>query len=303
MCWGDHYVQLFKRACFKSLCWPKNKAAIEGATWNVYTKREHFADFDKIFEGSGFELHLHEIGESVRVAGCGFVKTGQCDAGVILLAGLRDQIARCLQAKKKCLLAPPDTIFGDGSVPNLLHLGSVPGSCVSVAHPRVLPAIVDEIEYFGATRGSVDNAHLVTLAMQHAHDSWKYGELGHAKNNSYIGGISWRRIGAGLYSVTHRLPTVYLADFAPQDFDFFWGQVSFGAWDHRWPAENLLRYERQRYVGSSDAVFIIEVTEWDKNCPPEIDKQHLVGQAEDAFWNSHYHNGINRQTSVIFRGE
>lgn len=294
---------MFARSCFKSLNWPLNKASIQGSTWNVYTKREHFEEFDKIFDGSGFQLNLFEIGDSTRVAGCGFIKTSQCDAGVILLAGLRDQIARSIQEKKRCLFAPPDTIFGDGSVANLLALGSIPHSCVAVAHPRVLPAIVDDIEYLGATRGSVTNAHLVTMAMKHAHDSWKYGEIGHAKNNSFIGGISWKQIGHGLYSVTHRLPTVYLADFTPQDFDFFWGQVSFGAWDHRWPAENLLRFERQRLVGSSDAAFIVEVTEWDKNCPPEIDKQHYVGQPADAYWNSHYHNGINRQTSVIFRGE
>lgn len=303
MAWGSHYVQMFNRACFKSLNWPKNKAATQGSTWNIYTKREHFDEFTSIFDGAGFELRLFDIGDSVRVAGCGFVKASQCDAGVILLAGLRDQIARCLHEKKKCLFAPPDTIFGDGSVPGLLGLGSIPGSCVAVAHPRVLPAIIDEIEYFGATRGGVDNVHMVSLAMRHAHDSWKYAEMGHPKNNSFVGGISWRQLEPGLFAVTHRLPTVYLADFIPQDFDFFWGQVSFGGWDHRWPAENLLRFERQRYVGSSDAAFIVEVTEWDKNVPPEVDKKHLVGHAEDAFWNSHYHNGINRQTSVIFRGE
>lgn len=302
MAWGSHYVDLFKRACFKSLNWPKNQQAIHGATWNIYTKPEHFQEFETIFAGSSYKLQLFAIGESTRVAGCGFVKTNQCDAGVILLAGLRDQIAICLQSKKRMLMAPPDTLFGDGSVANMIALGSTPGSCVAAAHARVLPSLVDDVDYLCATRGPVSNSQLVTMAFKHAHDSWKFAEVGHAKNNSFIGGIAWKELDHGLYSCIHRLPTVYFADFIPQDYDFFWGQVSFGGWDHRWPAENLMRFERQRYVGSSDAAFIVEVTEWDKNVPPEI-SQRPAGIAEDSYWNSHYHNGINRQTSVILRGE
>lgn len=302
MMYGSHYIELFRRACFKSINWPLNRAAVEKRVWNIYTKRDHFEELGQLFKDSPFELRLYEITDSMRVAGCGFVKTSQCDGGVILLNGLRDQIAYSIENKSKMLFCPPDTIFGDGSVPSLLAIGSGSGACVSVAHPRVLPSVLDEIDILGATRGAITNAQLVTMAFKHAHDSWKYGEVGHEKNNSFIGGISWRKLSDGLYSVCHRLPTVYLADFNGSDFDFFWGQVSFGGWDHRWPAENLIRQERQRYVGSSDAAFIVEITEWDKNVPPEVSGRPPAGH-EDAYWNGHYHNGINRQTSVIFRGE
>lgn len=303
MVYGDHYVDLFKKACFRSINWPLNVATLKDKIWNVYTKKEHFPQFEQIFKDSMFKLQLFEIGDAMRVAGCGYVKTAQCDAGVILLNGLREQIAYSIQNKSKMLFAPPDTIFGDGTIPNLIRLGAGLKTCVSVAHPRVLPSILEEIDVLGATRGSITNASLVTMLKEHAHASWKYAEVGHEKNNSFIGGIAWQSLSPSLTHVTHRLPTVYMADFNETDFDFFWGQVSFGGWDHRWPAENLIRQERQRYVGSSDACFIVEVTEWDKNVPPAVAQTPLLADQPDLYWNGHYHNGINRQTSVIFRGE
>lgn len=299
--YGDYYINLFKRACFRSLNWPLNQAALNGCVWNIYTKKEHFEELDKLFEGYPFKLCLYEIGPSVHVAGCGYVKTTQCDGGVILLNGLRQQIQYSIANKSKMLLAPPDTVFGDGTIPNLFEIGRNSGVCVSVAHPRVLPEVLDEIDVLGATRGALSNPQLVTQTFKHAHNAWKYAESGHEKNNSFVGGIVWRELCRGIYSVNHRLPTVYLADFNESDWDFWWGQVSFGAWDHRWPSENLIRQERQRYVGSSDACMIVEVTDWDKNCPPEL-QDKPVGP-DDAYWNSHYHNQIDRQFSVIFRGE
>src|SRR5689334_5188235 len=92
MMYGEHYINLFKRAAFRSLNWPKNKARLLGKSWHIYTKREHFEELKELFKDSGFNLVLFEMGESMRVAGCGYVKTHQCDQGVIMLNGLRDQI-------------------------------------------------------------------------------------------------------------------------------------------------------------------------------------------------------------------
>lgn len=283
--------------------WPGNIEPLKGKDWHIYTKPEHYQDFENLFKDSPFNLKLMEIGKAIRVAGCGMIPTTQCDSGVILLQGLRNEIAYGIQNQSKMLLAPPDTIFGDGTIPNMLEIGRGVGANVAVAHPRVLPSIIEEIETIAATRGSVKNANLVTLAERHAHDSWKFAEDGHEKNNSFVGGIYKKTLAPGLTLVTHRLPTVYLADFTPPDFDFFWGQVSWGGWDHRWPAENLIRQERMRYVGSSDACFVCEVTEWDKNVPPELPQKPPAHYPPDSYWNGHYHNGINRQFSVIFRGE
>lgn len=297
---GAHYVELFKNACFRSLNWPLNQSALAGHKWHVYTKPEHCETVKKLFEGKPYELVLHTIGESMRVAGVGTVPTKQCDDGIILLNCLRNEIGNCIQTGSKVLFAPPDTIFGDGTVSNLLTLGQAPGTCVAVAHPRVLPGILEEIEVLGATRGAVSNAQLVTLSLNHAHDSWKFAEVGHEKSNSYVGGISWRRLSNGLISVTHRLPTAYLCDFNQSDWSWWWGMVSFGAFDHTWPGEQLVRQERLRYAGSSDACFICEVTDWDKNVPPEV---NTAVPKDDSYWGDRVHHSMNRQFNVMFRGE
>lgn len=302
MFYGQHYVDLFRRACFRSLNWPKNQLVLTGRTWNVITTTDHFDEVKKIFEGSPFKLQLFGIGEFQGVAGCVNVKTSQCDGGVLMLNGLRDQIVFCLQNNSKLLLAPPDTIFGDGTVDNLLTLGSEPETCVAVAHPRVLPSILEPIEYDGSTDGAISNQKLVSLSMKHAHDSWKFAEIGHKHNNSYMGGIAWKRLSESLISVTHRLPTPYFMGFNRSDWDYWCGTVSFGALDHSWPGDRLIRQERLRVVGSSDACFIAEVTDHDKNVPPVLtDETRERLPLNDDYWGDRLHHSVNRLFNVIWK--
>lgn len=304
MVWGSHHVELFKKSCFRSLHWPKNLERIRGKDWFIYTHPSHFDEFQSLFKNSPFNLKLLGIPESASfLPGVKPVMWNECEQGIVLLYGLKFMIRHSIENHSRMLFAPPDTLFGDGTIPNMIEAGSTPGTAVTVAHPRVLPSILEEIDVIGATTGPISNAKLVTLFMRHAHDSWKYAEIGHEHNNSYVGGISWKKLESGLYLMQHRLPTAYFVDFVAPDVDFFWGQVSFGGWDHRWPSENLIRFERMRYVGSSDACFIVEVTDWDKNVPQKMDKKNTEGYPDDHYWNVHYHNSINRQFSVILRGE
>lgn len=301
--WGEKHVDLFRRACFRSINWPLNRAATESRPWHVYTKPEHFDEIRNIFEGSSFALRLSPIGESQRVAGCGMVPTRQCDAGVILLNGFREQIQFSLQNKSKLLLCPPDTIFGDGTIPNLLALGVNAGAVVAIHHSRCLPDVIEDFESRCATRGALTNPQLVTMAMSYAHKSWEYAEAGHERNNSFIGGIAWNKLGIGLYSVTHRLPTPYLMDFEISDWDYWWGTVSFGALDHSWPGDRLVRQERLRVCGSSDACFVTEITDADQNVPPIIQEKHPLQVSPDSYWGDRLHHSVNRLFNVILRGE
>lgn len=301
MMWGSHYIEMFKRSCFRSINWPLNREVVKDHIWNIYTKKEHFEELDALFKDQPFKLQLWEIGESIRVAGVGYVPFRQCDAGVVLLNGLRDQIHWSITNQSKMLFCPPDSLFGDGSIPNLISIGSDPYTCVFSVHPRVLPSIVDDIDYLGATRGSISNASLVTLAFKHQHAAWEYAEVGHKNNNSLIGGISWKKLSSGLYSVQHRLPTPYFLGFTESDYSYWWGQVSFGCLDHRFPGENLIRQERQRIVGSSDACFVVEITDHDKNVPPIA--EGVKTKDPDAYWGDCLHHSVNRLFSVILRGE
>lgn len=302
MMYGKEYIETFKKACFRSINYPKNLASVRDKTWAIYTKKEHFAELIELFKNAPFKLELHAIEESMRVAGCGFIKTSQCDSGVILLNGLRTQILFCIKNNYKMLLAPPDTIFGDGTIPNILALGKDPGVCVGVAHARVHPTVLDHLEYIGATTGAPTNADLVSMLKEHAHASWEFAEIGHKNNNSFVGGIAWSRLSDSLISVQHRLPTPYLMSFDASDWSFWWGTVSFGALDHTWPGDRLYKQERFRYCGSSDACMILEITEKDKNVPPIVEKEALEDKIGDAYWGDRTHHSINRLFNVIWRG-
>jgi hypothetical protein len=303
--WGDHHVDLFIRGTLKSLSWPANREALDGSTWNVVTKSDYAARIKTAFEAvfPNVKLQLTIVPPTVKT-GMGEVDSGLLDHSNLILMFLQAEIKACLETKSRFLLAPPDTIFSENSIPNLLLLGSGEGTCVAVPHPRVLPEIIDDIQSAHQTSEA-----LVALALgKHAHQSWKAAEMGCDCQNSLIGGIAWRKLkttygNETLYAVQHRLPTVYLANFLPEDFAYFINQPSFGAYDHSWPGERLIRQERQRTVGSSDAAFICEVTEFDKNIPPwTAEMRSVLQNVPDAFYRDTLHACHNRLFVSVFRG-
>lgn len=300
MVYGAEHIDLFRNACFKSLMWAKNREAASGKVWTVYTKASHFAEMEAIFKDSPFTLNLMAIRETQMLPGVTQpVPTEICEAGVLLLNGLRQDMLHALQDNSKTLMAPPDTIFGNGTIANLLKLGRERYSVVTVAHPRVLPAILPEIEALSHDHGGISNRKLVELAMHHAHDSWKFAEVDHPENTSYTGGIAWQKLSDGMISVTHRLPTPYLIDYHPRDSNFWFSINSFGALDHTWPGDRLIRQQRMRFAGSSDMCFAVEITAADKNVPPKT--PHKIDSNE--FWGDSLHHETNRLFNITFRGE
>ncbi len=219
--------------------------------------------------------------------------------GAYLLQCLMSMMNTCIKDGSKLLMAPPDTIFSEGTIECLLRAGAQRGSCVAVPHPRVSPSIFGKIKDV-----PLSGAELTTLAMKHGHKAWLEAEIGHPNQNSFVGGIAWKRLGNKTIGVQHRLPTIYLADFLPQDLIEFQKPhdnlpPTFGSWDHVWPTF-LLSQERQRMIGSSDAACILEVTKEDLNVPPS----HPVSKEEpDQYWRKMPHNVINRQYLYVMREE
>lgn len=294
--WGDKHLDWFEKACVNSLAWPKNRAAIPlDSRWTLFSKKD---DIKRAAEIASAILPLAQI-DFLEMPQS--VKGSSPEMGNVLLQGFLLTMKRCLTDGAKLLMAPPDTIFGDGTIPTLLATGKEAHLCVAVAHPRVTPSIFSQ---FKPSR-EMSNAELVTAAWKHLHPSWTQAEAGLQQTNSFVGGVSWRKLAHNLVSVTHRLPTVYLADFVPSDLTFFQQPhdglpPTFGVWDHGWPGHCLIPSQRQRIVGGSDAAFIVELTDEDKNVPPTLNGNPFE---PDAFWRSEPHNAHNRQTCVIFRGE
>ncbi len=290
--WGAMHFEWWKRGCFKTLAFRKNKKAIieNCSVWNINTEEKNFQAIEKLVAENfqGLEIKLNSTDHLRRYTDH-------------LQSALVNQMESCVRAKERFLFAPPDTCFGDGTIKSLMAIGKDDKSCVAVAHPRVVPDFFQELDYVdvGSAKSwgaSLENSYLVSRAWRYLHQSWEDAEVGHPRQNGKSGGVWWSKIGEGLYRIQHALPTVYFADFTEQDLQYFQLCTGFGNYDHLWPAEILVPQDRQQFVGSSDACFIVEITEKLKNIPP------VWPGNPNEFWKNHAHNKQNRATSVIFRG-
>lgn len=292
--WNDERIETFKKGPLKSLLWPKNKQVLEGATWDVWTKKEHVDELERLFFNAvDCKVETHLLPD---------LKDGNgrdAPAPYMLHQPILTQMVTCLNTQSKMLMLPPDTIFGEGTLPNIMKLGQDPSICVAVPHVRVAPHI---LHAFTEDR-PYSNQELARASFGEAlHQSWVEAERGHPKYNSFWSGVCWDKCGDGLVSVTHRVPTVYLASFTGQDHAFWQMQQSFGSWDHRWPGECLIRQSRQRLPGSSDLCMIAEITGIGDNIPPATPPEVVAqGNPPDYFWTDTLHGEHNRQTQFIVR--
>lgn len=279
--WGKKHLDIFINTSLRSLTWPKNFEALKGheATWNIFLDDE---DHDHLRAKLPKDLNINLKSTSLLRE---YIDQAQ--------SAFMWQAKECLELKQRLIMAPPDLLFGDGTVPNMLKIGKDEGSVVVIPHVRVLPEAIKEI-----TR-PYSNAKLVTLAWKHLHRSWIDAEANKKGNTSFHGGVEWTRLDEKLISVTHRFPAPYLMDLTKEDVNYFDSQRTFNSLDHTWPGDILIPKGRQRFVGSSDACFLIEPTEEDQNIPIHIDGQPEFG----GFWRDGNHNESNAMVRSIFRGE
>lgn len=266
---GDKYLEWFKRALLPSLYFKKNRDAIQKAHWVIVTDKEE-----------AYEL-ASELFPEMTIE-CYYPRTAEQD--------IQTEIESCLRKNAQLLMCPPDTVFANGTIPNLINAGAQYRSVVGMPHVRVNPSFLEGMPIMASSQ-------LVSHAWAHLHDSWKFSEVAEY-TNSYIGGVSWRKIAPRLIAVQHRLPTPYLVNFKPSDLEYFQHE-EFNVWDHEWPSK-LVNEERFRYIGSSDAAFAVEITERDLNCAVP---QYTNPEEPDAFCRDQSHNKFNRQVLSILRSE
>jgi hypothetical protein len=282
LCWGEPYCSWFEDALAASLLWPSNNASVRehSQEWNIYTRDQDRDRLRATAERIGVPIQFHPFAVNNS-------------SGETLQPALFDHMRNCLQDASAAFIAPPDTIFGEGSVAAICEVGRSPGICVAVPHVRVnagaLPAIAGR---------PMPNAELVDFAFKNLHKTWADADAALPNTNSFLGGVSWRQLRKGVYAVTHRLPTCYLANIDASDVDWFSRQWETGTWDHTWPAK-IVKEQRQRLIASSDAAFIVELTRENENIPPVAVTDPA---APDKFWRDLEHNYVNRNTVAIFRG-
>lgn len=295
--WGDRHIDWFEKGLMTSMCWPRNEASIQHAVWMIFTMP---SEMDRL---KGIVSRVLPTDQIELIPLPGLLQGALPTAASFLFRALMSGMHECLSDGSQFLMAPPDTIFSEGSIPALLETGESFGSCVAVAHPRVHPSILDSL---ATAKAPISGAQMVSLSFQqeHLHRTWSDCEAGKQMVNSYVSGVSWRRLESNLIAVSHRLPTVYLANFVSEDLNYFMhpkrGQPqNFGNWDHQWPSE-LTNAGRQRVIGSSDAAFIVELTAPLDNIPPLRNANPFD---PTAFCRQEPHNISNLNPLVIFRPE
>lgn len=288
--WGEKHISLLKNALVLSLKWPKNRKAIQGAEWIVTTESENELDqISKIIRTLGDHKVTDHFVPGISAPG---VDTGQA-----LITPLRETIKDCIEKNEPMLMATPDFIYADGTIDAFKKIGQDQGSCVAIAHMRILPSALKDINRLDESPYQIENDELMSVALNHAHDSWRKSPL-----NLFRGGIEWQNLGHGIYSVQHYMPSPFYVNFIDEDLTHF-QEVNegrppgFGLWDHVWPT-HLLKAGRLRFVGSSDAAMMVEITDAHKNVPPFNSKNDPRG-----FFRTHFHNEIQKQFVSVFRSK
>lgn len=275
---GEPYQTWMQNGLVESLSWPRNKSAIRHAQWHIYTTEE---SHDRVVEIAR-PLGLDIVVEIMR----------QDWAGAFLAHAINHCLRDCAEQGDQMLVCPPDTIFGEGTMETIMTMAREPKVVVSAVPVRVNQDFMDE--FFSSP---YENSELVTLAWKHLHATWRDANIHLPRNNSFAGGVSWKKVGEKLVAVTHLLPTPFYVDPTPSDAEWFRQYGMPGAFDHLWPAK-IVDEGRQRFIGSSDAAFAVEITESDKNIPV----LYPVDPANPTnYLGNQKHNHVNRNTVCVFR--
>lgn len=277
--WGQRHLDYLERACVRSLMQPQNRAALEGITIELHAFPGDGSRAVDVLSRLGLKLEVHPIAPSTDPVG--FVPQR------LLIQALKN--ARGDQL----LILPPDTFWGEGSIPALIECGRPRGTVVAIPHARVNDAEFLQI----LPDGVVENSHLVELAIRTLHKSFAEAIEGKKPANSWRSGVRLKMLTEKVWLVQHRIPTPYLVNVLPNDAEWMAAETRAGAWDHRWP-EQLFKAGRWRVIAGSDAAFCVELTPEHENHPPIEQYDHAE---PDAFKGTLMHHHVDRVPLCVWR--
>ena len=206
---------------------------------------------------------------------------------------LKEIIRKGIETGARVLFLNPDYYFSENALQHLVSYKSKNNMCVAATHVRV-----NDSAFKGAldhVKGDISAPKLVSMAMTCLHDSWGKSFVNEDENNSFISGSAIQPVGDNLWTVSFRIPTVFMANFQQSDMDFL---QRFDLYDHEWPCE-LIKDQRFKFAGSSDFFFAVELTREFTNTP---------STERGRLWNDDFHvsrlNGeTNRNFLTVLRGE
>jgi len=234
--YGVKFGGFWERFAMHSLGWPKNLSALRAheTTIHAYTDDEPRAK--RVAKRLGLPLVTHRPNTPTKT--------------------IRVAMHEAATEGATLLFAAPDMVFGDGSVKGMLEVLSIGANrAVAAAHPRV-----DEIDFAKKWTGEpLNNPDLVGLAMSSLHRAVAAAFIPAKSSTSHHCGISIKSVDRGLFAVTAHIPSIHMIAPTEKDAEDL-GKFGDGAWDHTFPAL-LVDQHRLRIIGTSDAVFCVELTD------------------------------------------
>ncbi len=144
--WGNKHIDTFLKGTVRSLSWKSNKDALDGSTWNIVTKADSAKKLENEISSRfpNIKLEITSVPPQITAPSGLTIETDKLDHSNLILMHLVGEIKKALETNSRTLLAPPDTVFGERSVANMLKVGFQEGTCVVVPHPRVHPEIIED---------------------------------------------------------------------------------------------------------------------------------------------------------------
>lgn len=289
--WGNDRLRLFEHALLRSVLQRGNLPRLVrdgvSVSIDVHTTLKHVGDVHRILKRTLCERPAH-VRDGIQISI--FVTVGP---KVHLESALRRTMRRCARRNASMLMAPPDSYFANGSINNLVQAQAGRNVSVAAVHLRV----VDEefLRALDAFEGDIEAPMLDSLALETAHDNVANGFIERDRNCASETGVALQVLEPNMVLVTHRIPTIHLIAVEQSDVEYFEGRP-FQAWDHQMTALHIA-HGRFKYIGSSDAFFMVELTDAES---------HLV-PAETSAWSDTYkweedlHHAINRNFCSVLR--
>jgi hypothetical protein len=243
--YGKAYKMNKKKIIFHSTAWGRYREM-----YKEYTLPSIQYDIEEL-KKEGYECVYSQGGFDLDSAPEKFdTKRAWNPSSAILLQHLRSTIQDCIDEDAIMVLIMPDTIYGKGSIYNCIKLQE--GKNVQVAIPHLRAVAKDEWKGKSPTC-----RELVNYCFDAPHDTF-IKSFDNLELNSTWAGISVRKLNDKMYTLTHSLPTVYVAKFNAHDLQFWEYAMDFGFWDRNW-LKQLWHDNRLKVIGSSDIAFCVEM--------------------------------------------
>lgn len=277
-CWGLLFAGRLERALGRSFGWQRNAGALAHnvAGWHIYTRQQDVSRVNDICAPLGFPMVYKPIDTRVREE--------------TVLHAAQSVLKQCQEEDCLFMTAFPDIVFGDGSIEVMMELAQRLGSCVIAPHMRVTPQFLD------AMTDPMSGPEMVNAAIGFAHPTFVEASSKARASNTFYGGVSWDKIGRD-YFVRHSLPSPWISNITPSDVEWFSKEPQWGTYDHNWPGK-ILDEQRAVIVGSSDAAFMVEVTD-------QLSNGALLSPVDEAdpekFYRAAPHHKDYRSHVMVFR--